>query len=1155
MRKRTTQLYTIFFALLLSFVGTKTLAQMGFVKGTVSNYKETLDGVSIIVEGKGKATHTNTTGNYTLQLKPGTYNLIVTYVGHQRKNIQITIANKQVLTVDIELIKIEELQKVTVVGTRSKIIRSNTQTVAPIDIISSKELLLTGQVEPTQMINFIAPSFNSSRQTIADGTDHIDPATLRGLGPDQVLVLVNGKRRHTTALVNVNGTIGRGSVGTDLNAIPTSAIEKIEILRDGAASQYGSDAIGGVINVVLKKDVKRTNLNVHLGQHYAGDGLMKSINANHAIKLGKKGFLDVFADVRLREGTNRVGEYTGTVYTNNVALDNQLIIERGFSRKNNLLLGNSKADNIALGVNIGFPITNTINFTGNILTNSRKGEAAGFYRYPKQTSQVILELYPDGFLPRILSNIQDRSFAVAIDGTTNGWKWDIGNTYGFNALNYHVNNSNNASQFALGKNAPTAFYAGKLFFGQNTFNLNAYKDFAKEVQLKSFNVAWGAELRMEKYKIDAGEEASYRNYDPSSGKAGGSQVFPGFQPSNAVDEGRTTTAAYVDVESDVNNHFMFNAAARYEHYSDFGGNFAGKLSARYKINPALTFRGTISNGFRAPSLHQRLFSNVSTLFQTINNQLVATQNLTARNETALANAFGIPKLGAEKSVQMSIGITSTPFKSNPFSITVDAYQINIKDRIVLTGTFTKASSPVINNLLTAFPDVNSVSFFTNAIATKTQGLDIVASTGAMKTGKGILELTLALNFNRTEVNDIKVSSVLAADPNLANGTLFNRLERGRFEWAQPRNKAILGANYRIAKWTLMGRVTHFGTIKTFDATNPLLDEDFSPKLVTDLSIGYRPIYWMNVTFGANNIGNVYPDQVNNFANTSDNRLIYSRAATQFGFNGGYWYTNIAFDLTNVKKIAKPKPSPPAPVVIQPQQPAPPTDSDGDGVPDKIDACPTQKGLANLYGCPDRDADGIADKEDECPSVAGIKKMNGCPDTDGDGIEDAKDKCPQQLGSIKYQGCPTPDTDNDGLNDDYDKCPTVAGLIANDGCPESKKVMVEKKVNETANNILFITGSAVLTTSSYTSLNAIATDLKEDDTIELIIEGHTDNIGTAKTNQTLSEARANTVKKYLLQQGVAAKKITTIGFGATQPIATNDTPEGRAQNRRVILKLQ
>lgn len=881
-------------------------AQMAFIKGTIRNSKETLDGASIIVEGKSKGTHTNTTGNYTLQVKPGTYTLVISYVGHQKKSIQITVANKQIITVDIELVKIEDLQKVTVVGTRSKIVRSNTQTVAPIDIFSFKELQLTGQVEPTQMINFIAPSFNSSRQTISDGTDHIDPTTLRGLGPDQVLVLINGRRRHTTALVNVNGTIGRGSVGTDLNAIPASAIEKIEILRDGAASQYGSDAIGGVINVVLKKDVKRTNVNVHLGQHYAGDGLMKSINAHHAMKLGKKGYLDVFADLRFREGTNRVGEYTGTVYTNNVTLDNQLIFERGFSRKNNLLLGNSTVDNIGYGANFGFAINDKLNFSGNFISGNRKGNAAGFYRYPKQTNQVIAELYPDGFLPKILTNIRDKSFSIALDGNLNGWKWDIGNVYGMNALNYDVSNSNNASQFALGKNAPTNFYAGKLMFSQNTFNLNASKDFGKQLNLKSFNVAWGGELRFDQYKIEAGAEASYRNYDPASGKASGAQVFPGFQPSNAVNEGRTITAVYADVESDVNNHFMFNAATRYEHYSDFGGNFAGKISARYKVSSAFTLRGTISNGFRAPSLHQRLFSSVSTLFQTINNQLVPTQNLTSRNETALAQAFGIPKLAAEKSVQMSLGITSIPFKSNPFSITIDAYQINIKDRIVLTGTFTKASSPVINNLLTAFPDVNSVSFFTNAIATKTQGVDVVANTGAIKTGKGILELTLAMNLNRTTVNDIKVSAVLAADPNLANGTLFNRLERGRFEWAQPRNKTTIGINYRIDKWTLASRLTNFGRIKTFDATNPLLDESFAPKLVTDFSISYRPIYWMNITVGANNIADIYPDRVGNFANTSDNRLIYSRAATQFGFNGGYWFINWGFDLTNLKPIKKSK---------------------------------------------------------------------------------------------------------------------------------------------------------------------------------------------------------------------------------------------------------
>lgn len=1139
----------VFFTLLAN----AAFAQTATIKGTVKNSKEPLEGASVVLEGKGVGTHSNTTGAFTLKVKPGTYTVVVSYVGHQKKNFTVTLVADQVYNLDVELQKNEDLQKVTVVGTRTTITRSNTQTVAPIDVFSSKDLQLTGQVEPTQMINFVAPSFNSSRQTIADGTDHIDPATLRGLGPDQVLVLVNGRRRHNSALININGTIGRGSVGTDLNAIPASAIEKVEILRDGAASQYGSDAIGGVINLVLKKDVKRTNVNVHVGQQYFGDGLTKSVSANHAFALGKKGYMDLFADLRFREGTNRVGDYTNTVYTNNVALDNQLIIERNFSRKNNLLLGNAKADNVGLGANFGFPINDKINFTGSILTGHRKGDAAGFYRYPKQTTQVIAELYPDGFLPHILTTVRDRSYVAGIDGTTKGWKWDLGNSYGFNSISFDVNNSNNASQYALGKKAPTQFYAGQLYFRQNTFNFNTSKDFGKSMNLKTFNIGWGGEIRWEKYKINAGEEASWRNYDPASGKAGGAQVFPGFQPSAAVDKDRAVGAAYVDVESDVNDKFMFNVAGRFERYSDFGNNFAGKLAARYKVNDLITLRGALSNGFRAPSLHQRLFSSVATLFQTINNQLVPTQNLTARNGSALANAFGIPSLGAEKSTQFSLGVTSKPIKDKNLTITVDAYQIDIKDRIVLTGTFTKASSPVVANLLAAYPDVNSVSFFTNAVKTTTQGLDVVLNSSE-KAGKGILDITLALNFNKTQVKDVKTSPVLAADPNLTSGTLFNRLEQGRFEWAQPRNKATLGITYRVSKWTLMARGTNFGRIKTFDATNPALDENFAPKFVMDASLSYRPVYWMNITMGANNIADVYPDKVNNFANTSDGRLIYSRAATQFGFNGGYWYTNLAFDLTNIKSVPKPKPTPVAPVV-EPKKPEPPKDTDGDGIPDKDDKCPTQAGPKSLGGCPDTDGDGVADKDDKCPTVAGVKIFGGCPDTDGDGIEDAKDKCPTKPGTAKYEGCPVPDTDGDGLNDDYDKCPTVAGPIANNGCPEDKKEAVQKKVDMSAKNILFETGSANLKKSSYASLDVIAAELKAEQNLSADIEGHTDNVGSEAANKKLSESRANAVKAYLVKKGVAADRIAAAGFGSTQPVADNKTAEGRAQNRRVIIKLK
>jgi iron complex outermembrane receptor protein len=1151
MRKFATKLRTVTLVLLSLLLVNAAMAQMATIKGFVKNSKETLEGASVILEGKGMGTHTNTTGAFELKVNPGTYNVIITYVGHQKKTVSVTLTPGQIYKLDVELVKDQDLQKITVVGSRSAVVRSNTQTVAPIDVFSAKELALTGQVEPTQMINFVAPSFNSSRQTIADGTDHIDPATLRGLGPDQVLVLVNGHRRHNTALLNLNGTIGRGSVGTDMNAIPSSAIDKIEILRDGAASQYGSDAIGGVINIVLKKDVKRTNVNVHLGQQYLGDGLTKSVTANHAFKLGNKGFADIFADIRLREGTNRVGEYTGTVYTTNVALDNQLIAERKFSRSGNLLLGNSQSNNYNFGANFGFPVTDKINFSGSVLTGYRKGDAAGFYRYPKQTSQVILELYPDGFLPHILTTVRDRSFNAALDGTVKGWKWDLGTVYGNNGINFEVNNSNNASQFALGKKAQTSFYAGKLFFSQSTTNLNFTKDFGKKMNVKSFNVNLGTEVRLEKYKISAGEEASWKNYDPTSGKASGSQVFPGFQPSAQVDQGRSVAAVYADVESDVNDKFMYNVAARYENYSDFGSNVAAKASARYKVNDALTFRGTVSNGFRAPSLHQRMFSSVSTLFQSIGGVTVATQNLVARNGSALANAFGIPQLGAEKSMQYSLGITSKPVKGKNISITVDAYQIDIKDRIVLTGTFTKASSTLVAGLLSAYPDVNSVSFFTNALNTTTRGIDIVLNSGAIKTGNGILEATLAYNQNETNVEGVKSTDVLAADPNLANGTLFNRGEQGRFEWAQPRNKATLGLTYRVGKWTLMSRISNFGEIRTLDVANPALDEKFTPKSIVDASLSYRPIYWMNITIGANNIGDTYPDQIQNFANTSDNRLIYSRAATQFGFNGGYWYTNLAFDLTSIKSAPKAKPVPAAPVVV-----SKPIDTDGDGVADKDDKCPTVAGPKSLGGCPDTDGDGVADKDDKCPTFAGIKMFGGCPDTDGDGIEDAKDKCPTQPGTTKYQGCPVPDTDGDGLNDDYDKCPTTPGKIANNGCPEEpKKVEEQKKIDLSAKTILFQIGSAVLKPSSYQSLDDVAKILTDDTQVDIEIEGHSDNVGNANFNTKLSQTRADVVMKYFEKKGIATKRMTATGFGSAQPVADNTTADGRAKNRRVVLKLK
>lgn len=876
-----------------------------------------LPGVSVAVTGGSQGTVTNAEGNFGLQLKQGNYKIRFSFIGYKTQEQTVTIGAETV-TLDVKMEEdVVSLSDVVVLGSRSATVRTNVETPVPVDVITIKDLQLTGQIEPTQMVNFVAPSFNSARQTVADGTDHIDPATLRGLGPDQVLVLVNGKRRHNQALTNVNGTVGRGSVGTDLNAIPAAAIERIEVLRDGAASQYGSDAIAGVINVVMKKEAG-TTANLHWGRHYAGDGRNLMLGVYHGMKVGKNGTISVAGDFRFREPTNRAGDYTGPVYINwntgtDIARrqqlfeqDEALIAQRGFSRAKNMQIGNSKVDNFGGMLNGEFRIGKKTNFYFTGMLNYRRGQAAGFYRYPFQTAQVNLDLYPNGFLPQIHSTIWDRSLLAGISGSFgNGWRWDLSNVYGGNSFRFDVKNSNNASQFALGARAQTEFYAGTLGFNQNTADFGISKDFGKAVGLKTFNVAAGLNFRIDQYSIEAGEEASWRNYDPASGRVGGAQVFPGFQPANEVNQSRNVLGAYVDLESDLTDKLLVNVAGRFENYSDFGSNFAGKLSARYKFADAFSLRGAISNGFRAPSVHQSGFSAISTVFISVPGQgLQPRQQGTFRNGSPVANAFGIPKLKAETSINISLGATSQI--TDNISLTVDAYQIDISDRIVLTGQFQRGTSPtgqLISRILdnAGQQEVNAAVFFTNAINTRTRGLDVVL-TGNQPIGTGTLTFTLAGNMNRTEVQgDPKVSETLP--PDQFGNVLFNRLERSRIEEAQPRSKYMVSLNYKVGSFGSNLRVTRFGQVAVRDPANPALDETFSPKIVTDVSVNYLITKNINIVVGANNLFDVYPDplRVNQWAtptrttvldNTSFNRFIYSRNATQFGFNGGYYYFSL-----------------------------------------------------------------------------------------------------------------------------------------------------------------------------------------------------------------------------------------------------------------------
>ncbi len=883
-----------------------------------------LVGASVQPKSAKNGTLTDEAGRYTLKLPAGAYTLVITYVGMQNVEVPIEVAAGDNAVPDVSLKAGGALQEVVVLGSRSSVMRSSTETVAPVDVISSRDLIATGRTEPTQMLNVIAPSFNSSRQNISDGTDHIDPATLRGLGPDQVLVLLNGKRRHNQALINVNGTIGRGSVGTDLNSIPPSAIEKIEVLRDGASSQYGSDAIAGVINIDLKK-AKGTTITSQLGQNYEGDGEVAQIGINHGFVFKNNGFINLSGDFRYRGASNQADTYQGPVYVNwnvsrasgqsdadfiahKVALyrqDSALVTQNKFSREHNLSVGNSLLRNAGFVVNAGTDLGKSGNtefyFTGSV--NYRNGQSPGNYRYPYQTSQVITELYPNGFLPQIHSEIWDRSVIAGLRFITGGWKWDISNTYGGNSFRFDVNNSNNASQYLLGAAAPTSFYAGTIKFNQNTADIDVTKDFGKQVGLQSFNVAAGAEYRLDNYQIIAGEEASYKNYDTSSvnKRVGGAQVFPGFQPANAVDKSRNVFGVYLDLESDITKQLLVDVAGRFENYSDFGNNFAGKFAFRYKFADAFSLRGSISNGFRAPSIQQRYFSTVSTVFVSQGGQLVPQQTGTFPNNSKLAQDFGIPSLTAEKSTNYSVGVTSQPVQN--LAITIDGYFIRIDDRIVLTGSFSRATNSTVNDLLSAYPDVNSVQFFTNAVNTETKGIDAVITYKVNHVGRGNLDLSLSGNLNKTNVvGDVKGTTKIPADS--VGNVLFSRQERSRLELAQPRSKFTFGVTYRLDKFSANVRVTHYGRVSIYNASTTALDETYSPKVVTDLNLSYKITKAISIVAGANNIFDVYPDRIQHTAystpysaaspldNSSFGRLDYSLSVTQFGFTGGYYFAGI-----------------------------------------------------------------------------------------------------------------------------------------------------------------------------------------------------------------------------------------------------------------------
>jgi iron complex outermembrane recepter protein len=779
-------------------------------------------------------------------------------------------------------------EEITVTGTRVEG-RSATETPAPVDIIDSETIRSTGATETGKILQLLEPSFNFSSTTISDGTDIIRPATLRALGPDQVLVLVNGKRRHQQSLLNVQQTIARGSAGYDINTIPASAIERIEVLRDGAAAQYGSDAIAGVINIILKSQTDATDVRLEGGQYYEGDGNLLMAGANTGWAIGGDGFFNLTAEYRDRAETNRAGP-------DSLRVNPPRVTQR---------IGDADSEDASLWLNAAIPAGAGELYAFGGYSN-RKGNSSGFFRSAGD-GRTVPAIYPNGFLPTIITEPTDTSLAAGYRGSlANDWKYDVGVNWGNSEFKFREENTVNVTYWYEPVNpanptgprfqeSPTEADTGTLELDQLSFTL----DFAGKVDwgmgAGPLNVGAGAEYREEGYKITPGDEVSYE-YGRTNNRAirildqtgaiaqPGTQGFPGWSPQEAVDDSRNTSALYVDLESQLSERFLGGAAVRWEDYSDFGSTVNGKLSGRVDFTDRFALRATASTGFRAPGVQQAFYSQRST---NLNAAGVLTDTLTARQDSAVTRAFGIPALKEETSQNYSVGLVAKPKAS--FRFTVDLYRIEIDDRIVFSSNIGLGTSAAIDSILNSL-NVGQVLFFTNAIDTRTDGLDVVALYDWKLAGDSLVSFEGAFHFNDTEVTDRRSSSSI-----LPPAVLFDQSQVTLIEEGQPKEHFVLSGTYLKGGWRSNLRFNYFGEVAG-EGFTPGFKQTWGGKWLTDLSITAPLTSGLSLTVGGLNIFDEYPDEwdpVNAFP-FPQLGFIYGWETLPFGINGGYYFLRLDY---------------------------------------------------------------------------------------------------------------------------------------------------------------------------------------------------------------------------------------------------------------------
>ncbi len=798
-----------------------------------------------------------------------------------------------------------DIEEVLVTGTRRKD-RTVADSSVPIDVLNAQALTATGLTETNQVLAMLLPSFNFPQPSVVDGTDHVRPAQLRGLAPDHTLVLVNGKRRHTSALLNLNGSVGRGSSAVDLNAIPINAIQRIEVLRDGAAAQYGSDAVAGVINVVLKDASKGGTMSVSYGAHVTTldgvpelegvavgadgklalttgkdrsrtDGETMTLRGNAGFALGADGFLNVSLEYRDRNATNRSDYDDREAYDRiNGALDPR---ELSYDRYNTRF-GNANVEDINLFYNAALPVGELALYSFGSYSR-RSGDSAGFNRLPGN-SRNVPAIYPDGFLPLITSDIDDYSFAAGVRGQASEWDFDVSLVYGKDDFHFGVDNSLNTS---LGPTSPTKFDAGHLINSQLTLNADFSRLVEADFLPNPLSVAFGAEYRDENYEIDAGEEASYIQ-GTFSGSAG-SQVFPGFAPASEVDDGRSSYGFYLELDTDLTEQWNMAVAGRFEDYSDFGSTFNWKTATRYALTETFALRGSASTGFRSPSLAQQHFTSIATIF--VDGE--PTETGTFRPSSDVAQALGSPGLEEETSFSFSSGFSWIP--SGGFKLTVDYYNIKIKDRIVLSSNLSGAG---VEGLLKG-TGANRARFFLNGIDSRTQGVDIVAGYSFDLGGRGRLDLNGGFNYSDNNVTDIIEPPAVLQEIGIEQTNLFDGNEFRRFELGSPETKLNLGASWFWQKFSVTARTTRYGKVVE-PSNNPQREETLGSAWITDLDIKYDVSERITAAVGANNLLDVYPEATRNTVVdvTRFSRIFPYSGFSPYGFNGRYIYGKVTVNF-------------------------------------------------------------------------------------------------------------------------------------------------------------------------------------------------------------------------------------------------------------------